>query len=307
MKFLSLLAALIFEQVRPLRYGNPVHLLFTRYSRYLARQLNGGEYRHGVIAWLLAVVPPVVVALGVYLALYGISVPAAWLWNVVVLYLTMGFRQFSHHFTEITEALREARVDAAREELGRWRGEGASELGENEIARVAIELALVATHRHVFGTVAWFLVAGAPGAILYRLSGALVERWDARSDADFGVFGRFAERCFFWIDWLPARLSAASFAIVGNFEDAVYCWRTQAASWASETHGIILATGGGALGVRLGETLHHHGTVSFRPELGLGDEADVNTMTSAVGMIWRALVIWLLVIGLVTVARWVGG
>jgi len=46
--------------------------------------------------------------------------------------------------------------------------------------------------------------------------------------------------------------------------------------------------------------------VSFRPELGLGEEADVNTMTSAVGLIWRALVIWMLIIGLATVARWVG-
>jgi adenosylcobinamide-phosphate synthase len=71
--------------------------------------------------------------------------------------------------------------------------------------------------------------------------------------------------------------------------------------------GVVLASGAGALGVRLGETLHHHGTVSFRPELGLGDEADMNAMTSAAGLIWRALVIWLIVIGLVTVARWVGG
>jgi adenosylcobinamide-phosphate synthase len=55
--------------------------------------------------------------------------------------------------------------------------------------------------------------------------------------------------------------------------------------------------------VRLGETLHHHGTVSFRPELGLGDEADANSMTSAAGMIWRALVIWMFILGLVTIAR----
>ena len=306
MTFLSLLAALIFEQVRPLRYGNPIHRLFARYAMYLARQLDGGEYKHGVIAWLLAVGPPVVVALAVYLALCRISVPAAWLWNVAVLYLTMGFRQFSHHFTEITEALREARVDAAREELGRWRGAAASELGESEIARVAIEQALVAAHRHVFGTVAWFLAAGAPGAILYRLSAALAERWGARSDADSGAFGRFAARCFFWIDWLPARMSAAGFAIVGNFEDAVYCWRTQAASWASEAHGIILATGGGALGVRLGGTLSGPAGAHFRPELGVGDEADVDYMRSAVGLVWRALALWMFLVLIVSIAHALG-
>ena len=65
----------------------------------------------------------------------------------------------------------------------------------------------------------------------------------------------------------------------------------------------MLASSAGAVGVRLGETLHQRGAVSFRPELGLGDEADSNSMTSAAGMIWRALVIWMIILGLVTLAR----
>jgi len=306
MKFLSLLAALLLEQVRPLRHGNRIHLLFTRYTMYLARQFNGGEYRHGVIAWLLATVPAVVVVLAVSLALYHVSAPAAWLWNVLVLYLTMGFRQFSHPFTEISVALREARLDAARDRLGLWRGESAAALGESEIARAAIELALIAAHRHVFGTIAWFLAAGAPGAILYRLSGALAERWGVRTDAEFGAFGRFSATAFYCIDWLPARLTAASFAIVGNFEDAAYCWRTQAASWTSEAHGIILSAGGGALGVRLGGTLRENGSAQLRPELGLGDDADADYMRSAVGLVWRALVLWMFLVLVVTIAYAMG-
>jgi cobalamin biosynthesis protein CobD/CbiB len=171
---------------------------------------------------------------------------------------------------------------------------------------VAIELALIASHRHVFGTIAWFLVAGAPGAILYRLAAVVAERWGSRSDAQFGAFGRFAQRSFFWLDWLPARLTAASFAIVGNFEDAVYCWRTQAASWASETHGIILATGGGALGARLGGTLNQDGSAQYRPDLGIGDDADVDYMRSAVGLVWRALVLWMGLVLVVIVANALG-
>jgi len=119
-------------------------------------------------------------------------------------------------------------------------------------------------------------------------------------------FGYFADRFFFWLDWLPSRLTAASFAIVGNFEDAVYCWRTQALSWAMHTHGIILATGAGAIGVRLGDTLHQYGTLQFRPEMGTGDEADVDYMQSAVGLIWRALVLWVFLLLLVSVAYSLG-
>lgn len=306
MKFLALLAALLLEQVRPLRRGHRMQRLFARYARHLERRFNGGGYRQGVMAWLFAVAPAVIVAQAVYLALLQASAPVAWAWNVLVLYLTMGLRQFSHYFTQITETLQEERLDAAREHLGEWQGEPATGLGVNEIARVAIELALIASHRHVFGTLAWFLAAGAPGAILYRLSAMLAERWGSRPDAEFGAFGRFAQRSFFWLDWLPARLTAASFAIAGNFEDAVYCWRTQAPSWASEAHGIILATGGGALGARLGGALNRDGGALQRPELGIGDDADVDCMRSAVGLVWRALVLWMGVVLIVSIAHALG-
>lgn len=306
MTFLSLVAALLIEQVRPLRQRNRVYLLFTRYAMSIERHFNGGQFRHGVIGWLLAVLPAVLITFAVYLLLFRLSPWLAWLWNVTVLYLTMGFRQFSHYFTEIMEALREGRLDVARNYLGTWRAESAAEFSAREIARVAIELGLISSHRHVFGTVACFIALGPAGAVLYRLAAMLGEKWGLHGDPDFGHFGRFAERLFFWLDWLPSRLTAASFAIVGNFEDAVYCWRTQALSWATPTHGIILASGAGAIGVRLGDTLHQYGSLLFRPEMGTGDEADVDYMQSAVGLIWRALVLWMFLLLLVTVAYSLG-
>lgn len=306
MKFLSLLVALLIEQARPLRQGNRLYVSFVRYAMKLERHFNGGQYRHGVIAWGLAVIPVVVVTLAVSLLLSGVNPALAALWSVAVLYVTMGFRQFSHYFTEMIQALQEGRLDRARELLGKWRGESAAEFSSSEIARVAIELGLIASHRHVFGTIACFAVLGPAGAVLYRLAALLGEKWGTRKDPEFGDFGRFAERFFHWLDWLPSRLTAASFAIVGNFEDAVYCWRTQAQSWAMYSHGIILASGGGAIGVRLGDTLHQYGSVQFRPEMGTGDEADVDYMQSAVGLIWRALVLWMFLLLLVTVAHSLG-
>jgi len=306
MSFLSLVVALLLEQVRPLRQDNQIHLWFTRYAMGLERQFNAGHDRDGVIGWLLAVLPAVAVVLVVNLLLHRVSTPLAWLWNVAVLYLTMGFRQFSHYFTEIMRALRDDELTVARDYLGKWRGESVNEFNAGEIARVAIEQGLVGAHKHVFGTIALFIVFGPAGAVLYRLAAMLNDKWGMRSDPEFGEFGRFAERVFYWLDWLPARLTAISFAIVGNFEDAIYCWRTQALSWATHTHGIILAAGAGALGVRLGDALHQYGTVQFRPEMGIGDEADVVYMHSTVGLIWRALVLWMFLLLLVTVAHSLG-
>lgn len=307
MSFLSLIFTLLIEQVWPLNPRCAVYRWFTRYVNSLGSHFNAGERRQGVIAWCLAVLPWVIVCIAIFQFLCEIHIVFGWAWNVAVLYLTMGFRQFSHAYTEIVEALRVGDLDKARLLLTEWRGEPATEYNGTEIAKVAIEDGLVGVHRHVFGVIFWFLILPGPsGAVLYRLAGLLERNWGNRSEADYGEFGHFARKVFSYIDWIPARLTAMGFAVAGDFEDAVHCWRTQATAWNHPALGVVLASGAGALGVRLGETLHHNGTVSFRPELGLGDDADVNTMTSAAGMIWRALVIWLLVIGLVTVARWIG-
>ena len=308
MTFLSLLATLLLEQVHPLNPRCAVYRIFARYANHLGRHFNAGERKQGTIAWVLGVLPWVILAALIYYLLYSISVILGWAWNVAVLYVAMGFRQFSHGFTAITEALRSGDLDLARKTLAEWRTESAEEYSGTEIAKVAIEEGLVGAHRHVFGVMFWFiLLPGPSGAVLYRLSALLFEKWGTRSDEDFGDFGGFSRRAFELIDWIPARLTAISFAIAGDFEDAIYCWRSQAQAWVAASQGIVLASGAGALGVRLGETLHQNGTVSFRPELGIGDEADVNYMTSAVGLIWRTLVIWMFIIALVTAARILGG
>jgi len=303
MTFLSLLAALLLEQARPLRQGNRIHQWFSRYAGSLEGQFNGGQYRHGVLAWTLALAPVLAVTVAIHHALYDLSLLAAWLWNVVVLYLTTGFRHFSHYFSEIQLALRAGDLSAAREWLGRWRGESSAEFNAGEIARVAIEQGLLASHRQVFGTIAWFVALGPAGAVLYRTSAVLADQWSARSDAESGAFGRFAGRVFLWLDWAPARLTALTMAIVGNFEDAIYCWREQTGVWTGRAQEIILASGGGALGVLLGGPRHQHGGLQPRPEIGLGEEAAGEFLDSAVRLIWRALVLWMFLVLLVTIAH----
>ena len=114
-------------------------------------------------------------------------------------------------------------------------------------------------------------------------------------------FGNFARRTFYYLDWLPVRLVAMTFAIVGNFEDTTYCWRTQAARWAEAEGpivghpsgaGVLLASGAGALGVRLGMPVSQGGLPLDRPELGIGDEADADFMQSTIGLVWRSVVFW---------------
>ncbi|MSQ63893.1 MAG: CobD/CbiB family protein [Betaproteobacteria bacterium] len=299
MGVLAIIAALVLEQWRPLDDRKAVAGALAGWADWLENTFNAGESRHGAIAWLVAALAPLALTGMLYAALFWLNPFAALLLNIAALYLTLGFRQFSHYFTGIQSAVRESDVDRARELLGAWRGESATHRSREEVVRLAIEEAIAASHRHVFAVLFWFvLLPGPSGAILYRMAVFLDRRWGGK-----GEFGRFARKVLFVLEWPAVRLTAAAFAVVGDFEDAIYCWRTQAAVWPDPHLGIVLAAGAGALGVKLGMPLTEVEGLQPRPELGLGEAADAPFLDSTVGLLWRALVLWVFVLIILTVAR----
>jgi cobalamin biosynthesis protein CobD/CbiB len=299
MGIVAIIAALLLEQWRPLSDRRAVLGALAAWADWLERSFNAGEARHGAIAWLIAVLVPVAAAGLLYAGLVWVSPVAGLMLNVAALYFTLGFRQFSHSFTGIQAAVRDGDVDRARELLGGWRGEAASHRSREEVIRLAIEEGIAASHRHVFAVLFWFVLLPGPcGAILYRLAAFLGRRWGGK-----GEFGRLASRVLYVLEWPAARLTAAAFAVVGDFEDAVYCWRTQAAGWPDPNLGVVLAAGAGAMGVRLGMPLTELEGLQPRPELGLGESADAPSLDSAVGLLWRALVLWVFVLLVLSLAR----
>ncbi len=307
MSLLSLIAVFLLEQLQPLDYRRIVAEPLGAWADMIESRFNAGAYRHGVLAWCIAVLLPVLAVAIAYGLLYSLNPLFGWLLNVGVLYLTMGFRQFSHHYTEIQLALRMGDLERARQLLGEWQGISTYGLSSEDIARLSIEGALAASHRHVFAVVLWFVLLPGPcGALLYRLSAIVRARWNAESAVRQTDFSTFSRLVFGIIDWLPSRATAAAFAIVGDFEDAVYCWRTQPAQWPDRDLGIVLAAGAGALGVQLGRPVVDGVEVADRAELGLGDPADIDFMQSAVGLVWRATVLWMLLLFLLGLATLAG-
>jgi cobalamin biosynthesis protein CobD/CbiB len=296
---LAVIAALLLEQWRALDNRRVLDQLLAAWAGWLEQAFNGGERRHGMIAWLVAVLPPVLAALLIHQLLLTVHFALAFVFHVAVLYFCLGFRQFSHHFTELQVAVKSGDIERARVLLEEWRGASGVVRTREEVIRLAMEEALISSHRHVFGVIFWYvLLPGPTGAVLYRLAAYLYERWGG-----LGSFGRFAERAFHLIDWPAVRLTAAAFAVVGDFEDAIYCWRTQARTWLDPNEGVVLAAGAGAMGVRLGMPVQEVEGMEPRPELGVGEPADGPFLDSTVGLVWRALVVWIFVLGLVTIAR----
>ena len=225
MTLFSLIVALLIEQLRPLPVASFVQAPLRSFARFLEDRFNDGEARHGAVAWWVAVLAACFASALVYFLLWHVHPALAFAFNVLVLYLTMGFRQVSHFFTDIQLALQMGELPRARQLIGEWRGRSHDDSTSSEVARLAIEEALVAAHRNVFGVMFWFvLLPGPSGAILYRLARFFDEEWGGRSAGrpDFGDFGTFSKRAFLVLDWIPVRMTAAAFSIVGDFEDGVY-------------------------------------------------------------------------------------
>jgi adenosylcobinamide-phosphate synthase len=310
MGFLSLVVALLLEQVRPLGRHNWCYQLFRTAASSLERNFNAGESQQGLLAWMILVLPAVILTWATYLWIRPYSVIGALIWNVAVLYLTLGFRQFSHFYTSIQLALANGDLAEARLLLAEWKqletpGFNAAELSVEDVARIAIEEALVASHRHVFGVFFWFVVLPGPsGAVLYRLADFAARAWNRAGEEPFG---RFARRAFAVIDWLPVRMTAIGFAIVGNFEDAIWLLRENAFRFTDTTRGILIASGAGALGVRLGDVQNLRRAAPAETDAAIeglpGVDASPAAMNSAVGLVWRSLVLWMVLL----FAVWVPG
>ena len=318
MTLFSILFVLLIEQFRPLRADNPIYTAIRVFAARIESSFNAGRPEHGRMAWLVMMSILVAPTLFIYWMLALVGPLAQFVWSVLIVYLTMGFRHYSHYFTAIQAALNNDDLTEARHLLAEWTGQDVRDLDLHDVARLSVENALITTHRHVFGVFLWLLLPFGPaGAVIYRLAEYLARAWNEPEHLKQESFGVFAKKAFDWIDWLPARLTAVAFAIVGNFEDAIYSWRNFARRWSSHTTGIILSAGGGAMGVRLGTPAEYAPDVpevditryeSSRPEFEVlsGEEPSVRSLQSTVGLIWRALLLWILLLVLVSVANWLG-
>ena len=310
MGFLALILALLIEQGRPLPHGNLVHRAVVAFADAAKRATDAGDRRYGIFGWFLVIGLLLGLLIAAQWLLAWLNPVAPFVLYVAVLYLTVGFRQFSHAFSEIQLALAAGDVPGAREALQVWMRRHdpeytASDAPVNEVCRQAISHALIAAHRHVFGPLFWFiLLPGAIGPVLYRVAQLLAKRWAEPGEP----YGEFAKTAYWLLDWLPVRLSAAGFAIVGNFEDAVYCWRgAVAAGTGDDQRSLLLATGGGALGLRIADpALESEWATGEQGFDWQGAEPGSEGLRSAVGLVWRSVVLWISLFAMLTVANWLG-
>ncbi|AGZ26922.1 adenosylcobinamide-phosphate synthase CbiB [Burkholderia pseudomallei] len=272
------------------RAAHPL-VAFGRLAARLERALNTGRRGRlaGLAAWLAAVAPPV--ALAAWLAA-ALPWPLAAALHVALLWFALGARSLAEHVAPIAAALLRRDLAAARALTARIVSRDTSAADEAALSRAAVESALENGNDAIFGALFWFAIAGGPGALLFRLANTLDAMWGYRTPR-FARFGWAAARIDDALNWAPARLTAASYALLGDTASAWRCWRAQARHWDSPNAGPVMAAGAGSLNVVIGGPAVYHGAIEDRPVLGAGEPAAPVHVAAALSLVARTMILWL--------------
>lgn len=321
MSFFSIFLALVIEQARPMGSSHFLHQWLRRWADWVASHVDGGTKSQAWLAWALLIGAPACLAILIHWSLaYFLGWVFAVAWNVVLLYITLGFRQFSHHFTGIRDALNDGDETLARQLLADWQQVEVNELPRNEIVRHVIEHSVLSAHRHVFGVFFSYALLsivglGPVGAVVYRIAEFAKRYWsqvpalEANTTPDPGNWTsaslqEVAQESWHAIDWVPARATVIGFAIMGSFEDAMDGWRHHAEKFPDDNDGVILAATAGAINVQLGGA-------ALQPELPgssstPGRTPELAHFAQVVGLVWRTVVMWLVLVALLSLANLLG-
>jgi len=277
---------------------------FGRLAGAIEARLNHGRLRlpGGALAWMLAVLPFVLLA-------WWLAGVAGMLAHVLLLYFCLGLRSLRDHTMPIFAALRGSNLPEARRLTGRIVSRDTAQASASDLAKAGAESLLENGNDAVFGTLFWFLVAGGPGALLFRLANTLDAMWGYRN-ARFDLFGRVAARIDDILNFVPARLTALSYVLLaprGGHVRAWRCWRAQAPAWSSPNAGPVMASGAGALGIALGGAASYGGVLEQRPPLGLGRAAAPVDILRAWRLVLASTLLWVgLSCALALVLYWSG-
>lgn len=258
---------------------------FGRWANWLERRFNRRSLAGGLLAWELAVLPPCLIAL-------LLRPLAPFVIDVVLLYFALGAQSLAEHAEAVARPLSAGDLPEARRRVGWMVSRQTEALDETGVAKAGVESVLENGNDAIFATLFWFALFGGPGAVLFRLANTLDAMWGYRTER-FLLFGRPAARIDDVLNYLPARLTALAYALLGQTRQALHCWRTQAPAWDSPNAGPVMAAGAGSLGVSLGGAAIYHGQEEIRPPLGTGRPPVADDLWRAIRLIRHSLVLWL--------------
>lgn len=258
---------------------------FHDYADWMRERLQREPW-NGALGLLVLLLPPLLlVALLQSLLSGGLWTLVGLLFGIAVLVFTLGPRDLPQDVDDYC-AMRED--EESRRALARgFQPDLPDDADTRACDEAVVRGVLVSVNERWFAVIFWFALLGPLGAVLYRA----VEQLARRPEAD--EFGITVHQLHGLLGWLPARLVVLGYALTGHFEQAMQAWRAVPAdpgALARRSEAVLLAAGEGALCAQREECL---------------DTEPVSLIRSAMGLVWRTLLVWLAVIAVMILAGWV--
>src|SRR5258706_15605673 len=156
-----------------------------------------------------------------------------------------------------------------------------------------IDAAFAAALRRLFGVIFWFVIAGAVGALLYRIAQVCAQTRQA-SDMQRELARKFAAA----LDWLPAHLIALALAIAADFDAVLKAWRdyhvTHPQGYFTLDPGFLAAVA--------------RASVDADVAAGDGHVVDLHSplvaLDDAMTLVRRVLIVWVAILALMVISGW---
>lgn len=262
---------------------------FGRWAQFLEQKLYKDSKLSGLIALSVVLIPLVGLAV-----MFNMT-PSNWILSIVVLYLAIAWHSLEQHAEQVRHALLNDDLVLARQRVAFLVSRDTRSLDAEGVATATVESVLENGSDAIFAAIFWFVLAGVPGVVLYRLVNTLDAMWGYKNER-YHHFGWAAARLDDWLNYIPARLTALTYAMAGKFVPAINCWRTQGSMWKSPNAGPVMAAGAGSLGFLLGGPAIYHGELQARIALGQGRLPDAQAIADAQQLIGRSVLIWVAVL-----------
>lgn len=289
MSLLSVIFALLAESFFPAIAEQRRFDFVFRYIDFVRSKLPKFSFQNGsvtlviVLAGILVSVWLISAMLGNFFSLFG------FIFGIVVLIFMIGPRDLDEDVQNINTAFENKDYEAANLYASKLAGRTISE-PPMQLAQTVKEEIFLQANTRMLGVFFWFILLGPVGAVLFRITCLLKN--NQKDEA-----GEFAEACnelYDIIIWLPARICILSFAIAGNFVDTMSYWNGISDLWLRDSEDFIIISGVGALRYEQRASRYEHDE----------DEPDSLSIQHALSLVKRSVIVWVVVLGLLTVTGW---
>lgn len=265
-------------------------------GEFVAQRFDGDSRSQGVIALIVVVIVVFLVIVILHFLLGLIASIFQFAFDVLVLFWCVGLHRLGQRAQDVVDALQAGETSLANENLHTLSGHPSDDPSESGIAYDTVVSVLTQGNTSVIAPLFWFALLGPFGAFLQRMTGTLVRLWARDAERAVG-FGWATLRLSNVLGWLPARITALSYAAVGSFEDALRCWHQAEDVRSDSVDGPLLAA---ALGAMQMQTCEGNAGSDGNEALDVV-VADTTHVQRALALVWRALVFWSLLVFLLLV------